>query len=386
MVRVAVIGSGPGAMYTIKYLLKHCSKSLKHIDIFEKLKVPYGLVRFGVAPDHIEVKEVAKEFNEMLNKESDRVRLHLDSPIEDREGLDRLLNSYDTTILATGAQSAHRLRFPVLPKYTMSAQNFVYWYNGHPEFQMIDLPEAPRNVSIVGHGNVALDVTRILSKSVEELLPLHKSGLLSPTAFEWLCARQQLQGRLSVSIIGRRGYMDAAFTNKEFRELTVMKDAVCRIDPSELDFNIEMLKERSSGNRAKSRGVPIVQKCLDNFKHDSSVKNLINMRFFTKPVEYSGDPVSSIAVETRNGLRESIPTDLGIESIGMKVSSADEFNLPVDEISGGIKHDGQGRVLGVPKLYVAGWSKRGPRGVIAANVPCCIQTADAIVEDLSKVV
>ena len=179
MVRVAVIGSGPGAMYTIKYLLKHTRTPLHHVDIFEKLKVPYGLVKFGVAPDHVEVKEVAKEFDELLKQETGRLRLRLFSPVENRGSLDELLKSYDATIVATGAQSAHRLRFPSLPKFTMSAQKFVYWYNGHPELKDIDLPESPRNVSVVGHGNVALDVTRMLSKSVEELLPLHKSGDLS---------------------------------------------------------------------------------------------------------------------------------------------------------------------------------------------------------------
>jgi ferredoxin--NADP+ reductase len=385
MVRVAVIGSGPGAMYTIKYLLKHTRTPLHHVDIFEKLKVPYGLVKFGVAPDHVEVKEVAKEFDELLKQETGRLRLRLFSPVENRGSLDELLKSYDATIVATGAQSAHRLRFPSLPKFTMSAQKFVYWYNGHPELKDIDLPESPRNVSVVGHGNVALDVTRMLSKSVEELLPLHKSGLLAPAAFEWFCARQQLSGPLSVSIIGRRGYMDAAFTNKEFRELTVMKDAVCRIDPSELDSDMDSLKAKSLGNRAKSRGIPIVQKCIETYKADPNVKNLINLRFFTKPIAYSGDPVASLSIETKSGSHESIPTDLSIESIGMKVSSAEMFDLPLDEHTGGIKHDGHGRVLGVPKLYVAGWSKRGPKGVIAANVPCCMDTADAIVEDLSKV-
>jgi len=384
MSKIAVVGSGPGAMYTIKYIIKRSRTQLTCIDIFEKLKVPYGIVKFGVAPDHMEVKEVAKEFDELLRVESSRLHLMTNSPVHDRMMLDNLLKKYDATIIATGAQSAHRLRFPFLPKNTFSAQQFVYWYNGHPEYQTLNLPSAAANVSIVGHGNVALDVARILSKSPSELKPLHESGLLAPAAYEWLNARQQLPGSLSVSILGRRGYMDAAFTNKEFRELTVMNDAVCRIDPAELDADADSLKTVSEGNRAKSRGLAIVEKCVANFKASSDVKNVINLRFFTKPLSYSGDPVTAINVETKNGTTETIPTHLGIESIGMKVSAADNFKLPVDEKTGGILHDGRGRVVGVPKLYVAGWSKRGAKGVIAANVPCCMETADAIVEDLSK--
>ena len=384
MSRIAVIGSGPGAMYTIKYILKHATKPISAVDIFEKLRVPYGLVKFGVAPDHVEVKEVAKEFDEMIRLNQGRIRLNTSHPVEDSQKLLHLMNVYDATIVATGAQSAHRLRLPHLPKFTMSAQDFVYWYNGHPEYTSLNLPESAKDVSIVGHGNVALDVARILSKSLEELKPLHDSKLLSPSAFDWLSARQSVSGPLSVSILGRKGYLDAAFTNKEFRELTVMKDAVCRIDPSELDADLEAMKVQVKGNRTKSRGIPIIESCVENFRSNRIAKNLINLRLFTTPLEYLGDPVASLTVQRKGGSSETIPSQLGIESIGMKVSSAEQFNLPLDTATGGIRHDGRGRVIGHPKLYVAGWSKRSPRGVIAANVPCCMETADAIVEDLSR--
>jgi hypothetical protein len=382
MSKIAVIGSGPGAMYTIKYLIKHARSRVERVDIFEKLPIPYGLVNYGVAPDHVEVKEVSKEFDEFLRNHRQQVHLFLGQTIQGTREIKSLQSSYSATLIATGAQGAHRLPFTHLPQNTMSAQDFVYWYNGHPEQQRMSIPADSRNVSIVGHGNVALDVARVLSKSIEELEPLRKSGLLSVAAFEWLASRQAMQGPLSVSILGRRGYLDAAFTNKEFRELTTMKDATCRINPKELDADIASLREMTTGNRAKSRGLAILEKCINHYDDDSK-KNSIFLRFFTKPFAYEGDPVTGLLVSNKEGKSEMIPTQLGIESIGMKVDST-QLGLPIDPRTGGILHDGFGRVTGFPRIYVAGWSKRGPRGVIAANVPCCMQTADAMVDDLSK--
>lgn len=379
MTTLAVIGSGPGAMYTIKYILKHPVLKVKRIDVLEKLRTPFGLVRFGVAPDHVEVKEVSKEFTQMINDHKDQIKLHTGSEVSGVMDFNALRRLYDAVVVATGAQSASRLPFPSLPRNTFSAQDFVLWYNGHPERQDLLLPEQARNVSIVGHGNVALDVARILSKSVQELDPLVQSGLLTRTAYDWLASRQSLSGPKSVSLLGRRGYMHAAFTNKEFRELTTMADATCKVNEEELDFTLSELKRKTLGDRAKSRGLSILQKCVESSRDDSK-SNSIFLRFFAKPLRYAGDPVSALHIKNKFGAEEAIPVELGIESIGFKV--VNDFGLPIDACTGGIANDGHGRVEGFRNVYAAGWAKRGPRGVIAANIPCCVETADAIVLDL----
>lgn len=383
--KLAVIGSGPGAMYTVKYFLKQCN-SLPvplRIDILEKLNAPFGLVGFGVAPDHPEVKEVAKEFTSLLESHSSQVKLITGKCVPDTQSFTALQENYDAVLVATGAQSALRLPFRSMPGNTMSARDFVLWYNGHPDYHTLPLPDRPRDVVVTGHGNVALDVARMLSKSEEELVPLFKSGLLAGRAFEWLINRQSLPGLKQVHVLGRKGYNGAAFTNKEFRELTVLKRAVCRVDPSDLELPLDQLSEKVKANRAKLRGLPILATCVSNFKTAvPPADNWINLRFRCKPVSYEGDPVTGMQVNRSNESIETIPCDLGLESIGFKVTN--EFDLPMNAETGGIAHDGHGRVQGRPGVYVAGWAKRGPKGVIAANIPCCAETADAMFRDLGS--
>lgn len=378
--RVAVLGSGPGAMYTIKYFLKHHITSPPLIHIFEKLHKPFGLVRYGVAPDHSEVKEVANEFASLVRDHSTNMRLYADNELIGKGSIDRLRRVYDAVLIATGAQGAKRMPFSNLPSNTMSARDFVLWYNGHPDFVSLTLPEKARHISVVGHGNVALDVARILSKSPSELEPLVTSGLLAQPAYEWLLSRQRLSGVKIVNVIGRRGYMEAAFTNKEFRELTTLDDASCVIDEHELEGSLSDLQQRCTGSRGKSRGLSIIAKCLNPEAERKS--NIIRLRFNSRPTGYIGSPASGLEIEHRDKSNEIVSCDLGIESIGFKVQ--DEWGLPIDPLTGGIQHDGKGRVMGFPHVYVAGWAKRGPKGVIAANIPCCAETADAIFYDLSS--
>ncbi len=367
-------------MYTIKYLLKQSASLISRVNIFEQIEKPYGLVRYGVAPDHPEVKEVSKEFATLLQNHSSVLKMNLRHRIMSAVDFGELCDAHDAVLVATGAQGASRLPFSHLPSSTMPARDFVLWYNGHPGYGKLDLPAKPLDVVVVGHGNVALDVARILSKSEDELLPLLRSGLLDPGAFEWLVSRQQQSGTKTVSILGRRGYMAAAFTNKEFRELTTMKSALCLVDSRELELPLEKLWEKSQGNRAKLRGLTILETCIENNHSSRSVDNVIKLRFGCKPLSYAGDPVSGINVSHVNSSEELIKCQLGIESIGFKVSN--DFGLPINAETGGIAHDGHGRVVGLEKVYVAGWAKRGPRGVIAANIPCCIETAEAMHADL----
>ena len=377
--KIAVIGSGPGAMYTLKFFLKRHHSPALRVDIFEALSSPFGLVRFGVAPDHSEVKEVSKEFHTLLKEHKGNVRLLTNQDIAGRSDFNTVLGSYDAVLVATGAQAAKRLGFPHLPANTMSARDFVLWYNGHPDLTDQVLPTQFTNVCIVGHGNVALDAARMLSKTPAELDPLVSSGLMAPYAYEWLIARQSLATQRTVEIVGRRGFMEAAFTNKEFRELTCMKDAVCVVNERELEAPLSQLATMVTGDRAKTRGLSILSKCISN-SSSNQAGNIIKLRFHCQPLAYEGSPATGLRVRHQDGSEEVLACDLGIESIGFQV--VDEWGLPLDDKTGGIAHDGFGRVKGFPNVYVAGWAKRGPKGVIAANIPCCAQTAEAMVSDL----
>jgi hypothetical protein len=377
--KIAVVGSGPGAMYTLKYFLKRQQSRTFRVDIFESLSTPYGLVRFGVAPDHSEVKEVSNEFHTMLREHKDILRLHTNHDVIGSSDFNTLRESYDAVLIATGAQSAKRLKLPHLPANTMAARDFVLWYNGHPDFKDQDPPLDSTNVCIVGHGNVALDAARMLSKTPSELDPLASSGLLAPYAYEWLIARQNLPRQRTVEVIGRRGFIEAAFTNKEFRELTCMKDAVCVVNERELEAPLCQLGAMVTGDRAKTRGLSILSKCIST-SSSSEAANIIKLRFHCQPLAYEGSPATGLRVRHQDGSEEVLACELGIESIGFQV--VEKWGLALDEKTGGIAHDGLGRVKGFPNVYVAGWAKRGPKGVIAANIPCCAQTAEAMVSDL----
>ena len=393
--KVAVVGSGPSAFYTIKYFLKKCGVAFKpKIDIFERLNEPFGLVRFGVAPDHPEVKNVRNDFKDLLSSNSSSLKLHCGINVADYGGdvsLKELGSSYDAVLLATGAQSAKLLEAPGLNpnKNHLPARSFVLWYNGHQDFQHLMLPSRPKSVAVFGLGNVALDVARILSIRPDSLGPLRAEGL-SEYAYDWLCERNASQDSPTcVHIIGRSCYSQAAFTNKEFRELLHIPGCTAVVDPEDL-MAIDDLKRNVANDRAKSRGLEVLEEMVQNYvrlgvksvSHDPP-KRIIQIHFNTVT-----DGFKNGILETRKFLRakKSIPADLMLSSVGFKVESISK-GTTVGQ-SGGLNHDGKGRLIHSDflngRFYVSGWAKRGPKGTIAANIPDALETATAMAEDLLR--
>ncbi|EER13391.1 adrenodoxin reductase, putative, partial [Perkinsus marinus ATCC 50983] len=255
--RLAVIGSGPGAFYTAKYIMRQLDSA--RIDMFERLPEPFGLVNYGVAPDHPEVKNVRNEFRAVAHEYHDRFRLFAEAEPK----LSSLQQHYDGIVVATGAQDAHRLGLPgseQVRRGILSARDFVSWYNGHPDFaavtSMLPPAEETEKVVVIGHGNVALDVARVLSKPVGEF----ESTEISREALQWLSKRPPNSGKVGVlrrlsygmllsqvSVVGRRGFPEAKFTNKELREITRIDGVTARAYESELigkqDWHLDRAKK-----------------------------------------------------------------------------------------------------------------------------------------------
>ena len=175
--------------------------------------------------------------------------------------------------------------------------------------------------------------------------------------------------------------MEAAFTNKEFRELLGVSGCVVKVNEAELECSLDELQIRAASNRTKSRGLPLLQKCVANFSDRQLLRNEIRIRFNQGPVEYAttNHTITGLVVrDSKITSKETVTSNLAIESVGFKVSNT--FGFPLDPKSGGILHDGRGKVA--DGVFVAGWAKRGPRGVIAANIPDSAETAHAMFDDL----
>ena len=350
--RLAVVGSGPSAFYTVKYFLKSFkNKSSLKIDMFERSNEPYGLVRFGVAPDHPEVKNVTNEFADLLKQYPSQLSLHCGVEIpRDKLGFDFFRKSYDGVLIASGAQSAKLAPISPSNSFTphITARDFVLWYNTHPDLINLTLPPTPpRTVSVFGMGNVALDVARILSKSPSDLTPMLSHGL-NPSALAYLSLRQLQFDQKIVEIQGRKGYPEAAFSNKELRELLHIPGCLAVIDPSDLGASLSDLEISTRENRSKSRGLEIINEMVGNFEKRGKFENLIKIKFNTQPE----------------------PKDLAISAIGFKVG--EDYGLRLNEDGGLNRGDEKG-------IFLAGWAKRGPRGTIAAAIPCAIETAKEMV-------
>lgn len=403
---VAIVGSGPGGFYTAKYLFKKAAAEVggpsgsRHvcIDMFERLPVPFGLVRFGVAPDHPEVKNVVKDFTEVAATPDFRffgnVEVGKDLP------LGELRRMYDAVVMCTGAQGERTLGIPGEGlQGVVGAPAFVKWYNGHPDYAALE-PRLPgRTAVVLGQGNVALDIARILTRGPQELQPTDIDARALARIAEW-----QRQGLQTVHLVGRRGFVQAAFTNAELRELLTISDEVLPIvDPEELSLCRNPASEQElAKSRMKKRSVEILEKMAANFaQRESTSKRIIWLRFLLSPAaalpcedgasisgvrlertELQGEPGRQTAVKSRSG--ESLDVDCGllIRSVGFDLTPVE--GLPLDARRR-VPHE-QGRVdlpgPGGGGLYVSGWAKRGPQGIIASNIADAQETAARIFADL----
>ena len=391
--RIAVVGSGPAGFYAAGHLLKDSAGHFD-VDMFERLPTPWGLVRSGVAPDHPKIKSVTR----IYERTAAHPRFRFFGNVTFGEDVSRedLLAHYHAIIYATGCASDRPLGIAgerLAGSHT--ATEFVGWYNGHPDHidLEIDLLSAERAV-VVGNGNVALDVARMLVLSREELARTDTAD----HALEIL-PRNQIR---EVLIAGRRGPAQASFTNPELLELGELPDVDIIVDPAELDRALALPDPGAQANVISRRNVEILRSYAARTPAGHAKR--IVLRFLLSPTALLPDKrgrVGSVEL-VRNRLvasdggrpraepideRETIAASLVFRAIGYRADPLP--GLPFDESSGTIP-DAAGRVLypdtstPLPGEYVVGWVKRGPSGVIGTNKKDAQETVDAIFADLSS--
>lgn len=389
--RVAVVGSGPAGFYAAEELLKQADVKVA-VDVFDRLPTPYGLVRGGVAPDHQKIKSVIKLYERTAGREGFRffgnVTFGRDLSLEE------MLNHYHQILLSTGAESDNRMGIPGedLPG-SFPATQFVGWYNGHPDYRHFEFDLRCRSVAVIGNGNVAMDVVRVLAKPVAELAKTD----IADYALEAL-ENSTIE---EIYMLGRRGPAQAAFTNPEIRELTALEGADLVVRPQDLELdapNQEFLDNAKEPTH--KRNMEILTAQIE--KGEGTASKKVRAWFFTSPVEVKGEgKVEMLRIEKNQLLKDDqgalrargtgefseISVDLVFRSIGYKGTGF--AGIPFDERGGIIPNeagrvvDGDGRSQ-VERLYVAGWIKRGPSGVIGTNKPDAIATVKSMLEDFPK--
>ena len=412
-IRCAIVGSGPAGFYTAKYLLEKSSRTT--VDILESLPTPYGLVRQGVAPDHQEVKSVMSTFKDVAKSSRFRFFGNVavgsidDESIKNQISIDELKKAYDVVVLAYGASSDKELDIPgERLNGVLSARSFVNWYNGHPNYKHIgesfDLKKVKR-VVVIGQGNVAIDCARILLKSTEELemtdISAHALAALKESSVE------------EVVIIGRRGHIQASFTIKEIRELTKLDDVSVHISQAELDSSMtEVSKLELENSRPKHRIVELINKIASDTTARGSIdtnSKKITFRFLLTPERISGTnenetDVASLTLAknkltvegskqkaTATEEKETIECELILKSVGYQSESMagvpfDTMRNVVPNHKGRVilsSHEEKGFVEYDNNLFVCGWLKRGPSGIIGTNITDAKETVESILEDIA---
>jgi ferredoxin--NADP+ reductase len=374
MRHVAIIGSGPAGYYTAEALQKLYGEEVA-IDMIDKMPVPYGLIRFGVAPDHQSIKAVYRRYEKVAL--SDNVRFCGNVLVGRDVSIPELLALYDAVILATGAPNDAPLEIPGgdLPGVIGSA-GFVGWYNGHPEFAGLAPPLEIETAVVIGNGNVALDVARILAKTPAEFvgsdIVAHAFGALGNASIR------------TIHILGRRGPHQIAMTPKELGELGHLEAAVPQVDLE--DFPPEMDDALLEPGQRKS-----VTHLREFASLPPGKPKTIIFDFFAKPVRIEGDgKVERIIVEKTKldergaavGTGEQYGIDCGlvVTCIGYKTPPIE--GVPYEQDRGRFaNHDG---VIG-NGLYAVGWARRGPSGTIGTNRPDGYEVAETIAADLASV-
>jgi len=380
--RVAVIGAGPSGFFAAQALLK--AGPDVHIDLFDRLPTPYGLVRGGVAPDHQKIKAVTRALERIAT--SGRVRFFGHVTLGVDLSIDAFLEAYDQVVLTTGAEEARRLGIPgeqLLGVHTATA--FVGWYNGHPDHQAHAFDLSGDTAVVVGMGNVAVDVARVLLKDREALAATDLAG---PAL-----AQLRASGVRHVLMLGRRGPLQAAFTPSELQELLDLDGVDVVVDPAQLELDPDVV---AASDKRVRRNIALLQEAAGR---TCDADRCIQLRFWTSPVACSGEGGHLAKIELAlnrpeevggrvrpvdTGLREQREARLLLQAVGYR--SRPIPGVPFDPKAGRISHV-DGRVVTVDgavvaRLYVAGWAKRGPQGVIGTNRADAKATVERMIEDL----
>lgn len=371
MRHVAIIGSGPAGYYTAEALAKTFGADAR-IDIIDRLPVPFGLIRSGVAPDHQSIKAVSKRYEAVAL--TDNVRFVGNVAVGRDVSIAELLDLYDAVVLATGAPGDRTLGIPGddLPGVVGSAA-FVGWYNGHPEFAGLSPTLDGGDVAIIGNGNVALDVARILSKTETEFAGSDIVGHALAALADSRVAR--------VTILGRRGPHQIAMTPKELGELAHLERAAPFVDPADLPPEAD--DAALDPGARKSVGL------LRGFAaHPATKPVTIAFDFFAAPVAIEGDGraeklrVERTRLDAENrsvgaGEYYTIDASLIVSCIGYRTSPIE--GVPFDQTLGRFSNE-EGRIS--PGLYCVGWARRGPTGTIGTNRPDGYMIVEKIAEDI----
>jgi ferredoxin/flavodoxin---NADP+ reductase len=390
--RVAIVGAGPTGFYVADHLLRS-STVVVEVDLFDRLPTPYGLVRLGVAPDHQKIKFVTNAFDKVAA--SPRFRFYGGVDFGKDVTLADLKAHYHQIVYCTGAQTDRRMEIPGEDLAgSHPATEFVAWYNGHPDYRDCVFDLSQESVAVVGVGNVAVDVARILCRTPEELAATD----IADYALEAL-RKSRLK---EVYLLGRRGPAQAAFTNPEIRELGELPDADITADPQEVELDsLSRAAVERSQDRATLKKVEILREYARRAPSGKS-RRLI-LRFLVSPVELIGDDAGRVAAmrlvrnelyATSTGVLQPRPTDRFEQlPVGLVFRSVGYRGVPLPGVpfneSWGVILNERGRVLDpdttrpVVGEYTAGWIKRGPTGVIGTNKPDAAETVECMFEDLT---
>jgi ferredoxin--NADP+ reductase len=381
--RLAIVGAGPAGIYAADILLKHERTFDVSIDLFDHLPAPYGLVRYGVAPDHPRIKGIITALREVLDRGDIRifgnVRFGTDITLDD------LKRHYNAVIFATGAVRDASLDIPGIDlPGSYGAAEFVSWYDGHPDYPR-EWPLEARSVAVLGNGNVALDVARILAKHADDLLPTE----IPDNVYAGLKASPVTD----VHVFGRRGPMQVKFTPLELRELGELRDVDMIVQDEDFDYD-----EASRNAISSNKQVFVIDKVLTQWRERSvgEASRRLHLHFYAKPVEVVAGPDGRVAsfryertepdgaggVRGTGEIRE-VAVQAVYRAVGYFGSALD--GVPFDEKRGVIpNHEGQVLAEGdeiMPGVYATGWIKRGPVGLIGHTKSDAMETISHLVND-----
>ena len=385
-IRAAIVGSGPSGFYAMEALIR--SEPAVLVDMFERLPSPFGLVRSGVAPDHPKLKKAIRVYQKMAA--SPEFRFLGNVTVGRDVSVEELKNCYHAVVFACGAETDRRLGVPgedLCGSHT--ATEFVGWYNGHPDYRDLEFDLSDDTAVVIGQGNVAADVCRILAKTVDEL----KHSDIAKHALEVL-AESKIR---NIHMVGRRGPAQAKFTHQELREFGELADCEPVVDPKDLELNEASSEELADrNNRANLKSFEVLQAFAA--RPLPTRRRRCQLHFLRSPLELRGEHRLERVLLARNRLEgepsqqvaratdesEELACGLLFRSIGYRGVAVP--GVPFDE-NRGVFPNREGRIVDgetvVPGLYAAGWIKRGPTGIIGTNRADSVATVKSLLEDLS---
>lgn len=377
--RLAIVGAGPAGIYAADYLLKRETTFDVSIDLFERLPAPYGLVRYGVAPDHPRIKGIISALRQVLD--SGKIRLFGNVSYGDDISLEDLKRHYHAVIFSTGAIEDADLRIPgVELSGSFGAAEFVSWYDGHPDVER-SWPMEAQEIAVIGNGNVALDVARMIAKPANDLLPTE----VPDNVFDVLAS----SAATDIHVFGRKGPMQVKFTPLELRELGELRDVDILLSDEDFEFD-ESSRQAISANKQTL----VVDKIFSQWRSREvgSAKRRLHFHFYAKPIEIFGDDrVEGLRFERtepdgEGGFRETgetrlLPAQAVYRAVGYFGSPL--LGIPFDSTRGIIPNQ-EGQVVDdnngiVPGVFVTGWIKRGPVGLIGHTKSDAMETVDRLV-------